>query len=125
MIQTVPYFILGSKLRTPLMQQWHMGVQYQVTANTVLDVSYAGSHGQRLYAFYNGNQIPGGIQGDPPFPALNNQITPISTFRSNSFSNYNSLQASLERRFSKGLQFGLPTPTATHSMTRQALALAL
>jgi len=98
-------YSLDPNLRTPLVQQWHAGLQYQITSNTMLDVSYAGSHGQRLYAFYNGNQIPGGVGADRPFPALNNQITPISTFRSNGFSNYNSLQASLERHFSKGLQF--------------------
>src|SRR5208337_3821322 len=54
---------------------------------------------------YNGNQLPGGVGTNRPFPALNNQISPIYAFRSNGFSNYNSLQASLERRFSKGLQF--------------------
>ena len=98
-------YSLAPDLLTPLVQQWHAGVQYQVTSDTLLDVSYAGSHGQRLYNFYNGNQIIGGVGGERPFPALNNQISPISTFRSNGYSNYNSLQITLERRFSKGLQF--------------------
>jgi hypothetical protein len=98
-------YSLAPDLRTPLIHQWHMGLQYQITADTLLDISYAGSHGQRLYAFYNGNELPGGIGANRPFPALNNQISSIATFRSNGFSNYNSLQTSLERRFSKGLQF--------------------
>ena len=46
---------------------------------------------------------------------MNNQITPISTFRSNGFSNYNSLQASIERRFSKGLQFEI-SYTYSHAL---------
>jgi hypothetical protein len=43
-------------LRTPYNQQWHFGVQYQLPAQTVLDVSYAGSHGLKLFGFYNGNE---------------------------------------------------------------------
>jgi hypothetical protein len=43
-------------LRTPYNQQWHFGVQYQLPGQTALDVSYAGSHGLKLYGFYNGNQ---------------------------------------------------------------------
>ena len=98
-------YSLAPDLRTPLNQQWHLGVQYQLRSNLVAELSYAGSHGQRLYAFYNGNQLEGGNSGDRPFPALNNQINPLATFRSNAFSNYNSLQARLERNFSNGLQF--------------------
>ena len=98
-------YSLAPDLRTPLNQQWHLGLQYQLTTNMIAEVSYAGSHGQRLYAFYNGNQLEGGIGPNRPFPALNNQISPIATFRSNAFSNYNALQARLERNFSNGLQF--------------------
>ncbi len=49
-------YSIQPNLRIPFTQQWHFGVQYQMPAQTVLDVSYAGSHGQRLYGFYNGNQ---------------------------------------------------------------------
>jgi hypothetical protein len=92
-------------LRTPMNHQWHFGMEYQLPGETVLEVSYAGSHGQNLYAFYNGNQIvPVGPPEDHvrPVPNINTQI---STFRSNTFSNYHSLQARLEKRFSRGLQF--------------------
>jgi hypothetical protein len=90
-------------LRTPFTQQWHFGMEYQLPSDTVLEVSYAGSHGQDLYAFYNGNQIApiAPNQGQRPV----SQIGAISTFRSNTFSNYHSLQARLEKRLSRGLQF--------------------
>ncbi len=49
-------YSIQPNLRIPFTQQWHFGVQYQMPAQTVLDVSYAASRGLRLYGFYNGNQ---------------------------------------------------------------------
>ena len=51
-------YSIDPNLRTPYNQQWHFGVQYQMPADTVLDVSYAGSHGLKLFGFYNGNEAP-------------------------------------------------------------------
>lgn len=119
-------YSLSPKLRTPYNQQWHLGFQYELAANTVLDISYGGSRGLKLYTFYNGNQaVPA---TDPQFatlcndPTQNPPVTPLScptaprrpfpavdssiaTFRSDGISNYNSLQVRLERQFSHGLQF--------------------
>jgi hypothetical protein len=61
-------YSIDPNLRTPYTQQWHAGVQYQLPGATVLDVSYAGSHGLKLFGFYNGNQeVP---TADPQFAAL-------------------------------------------------------
>ena len=106
---------------TPYNQQWHLGLQYQLPAETVLEISYAGSRGTKLFAFYNGNQaVPTPDQTAPlaprrPVHTCNTTLLPacdpavfdttISTFRSNAFSNYNSLQARLEKRLTRGLQF--------------------
>jgi Carboxypeptidase regulatory-like domain/TonB dependent receptor len=49
-------YSVDPNLRTPYNQQWHFGVQYQMPADSVLEVSYAGSHGLKLFGFYNGNQ---------------------------------------------------------------------
>ena len=49
-------FSVSPKIRTPYKQQWHLGFQYQLPSQTVLEISYAGSHGPKLYNFYNGNQ---------------------------------------------------------------------
>jgi hypothetical protein len=119
-------YSIDPKIRTPYNQQWHWGFQYQLPADTVLDVSYAGSRGLKLFTFYNGNQaVPA---TDPRFASLCNQpsanppVTPancptaprrpfpavdsgIALFRSDGFSNYHSLQARLEKQFSHGLQF--------------------
>ena len=117
------------------MQQWHLGLEYQLPADTVLEVSYAGSRGLKLFAFYNGNQeTPTANASDPTAPRRPaHEVTPgatgdsctlaayyntpalyncnpaldatINTFRSNTQSNYNSLQVRLEKRYSHGLQF--------------------
>lgn len=118
---TPQLYSLDPNLRTPYNQQWHLGLQYQLPAQTVLEVSYAGSRGQKLYAFYNGNQaVPtvdqtAALAPRRPVHTCNTALLPacdpavfdtvIATFRSNSFSNYNSLQTRLQKRFARGLQF--------------------
>src|SRR5580700_7431774 len=49
-------YSLDPRLVTPYTQQWHLGFEYQLPSDTVLEVSYAGSRGLKLFAFYNGNQ---------------------------------------------------------------------
>ena len=101
-------YSIDPHLKTPMMQQWHLGMEYQLPADTVVELSYAGSHGQRLYGFYNGNQAtpstdPNAPLADRrPFPSVDGTI---DSFRSDTFSNYNSLQARVEKRASHGLQF--------------------
>jgi hypothetical protein len=126
-------YSIDPHLRTPYNQQWHLGLQYQLPAQTLLDVSYAGSHGLKLFGFYNGNQaVPIVDQAAPtaprrtvhrPFPGAPGpcDLNPptysdaancdpvfdvaIATFRSNDVSNYNSLQVRFEKRTTHGLQF--------------------
>jgi len=101
-------YSIDRNLRTPMMQQWHLGFEYQMASQTVLGISYAGSSGQHLYGFYNGNQaLPSPDPAAPlaprrPFPAIDGTI---DAFRSNTSSNYNSLQVSLEKRMTHGLMF--------------------
>src|SRR5581483_7580371 len=99
-------FSLDPNLVTPYMQQWHLSTQYQLPAQTVFEVTYAGSRGLKQYIYLNGNQaLP---STDPnadlaprrPFPAVDGFI---GWFRSAGRSNYNSLQLRAEKRFSHGL----------------------
>ena len=114
---TPTLFSEGPNLPTPYTQQWHFGFQYQLPVQMLLDISYAGSHGADLYGMYNGNQAQPNVAfctalGDSPqtcptaprraFPAVD---AGIDTLRANDYSNYNALQARLEKRFSGGLQF--------------------
>ena len=129
------FYSLSPKLRTPYNQQWHFGLQYQLPGDTVLEASYAGSRGLKLYGFYNGNEAaPIADQNAPTAPrrpahqslpgmgpcdlaqdSFGNYIdagncnpiydVTIPTLRSNDFSNYNSLQLRLQKRPTHGLQF--------------------
>jgi carboxypeptidase family protein/TonB-dependent receptor-like protein len=114
-------FSVDPNLRTPYNQQWHLGFQYQLPGQTVMEISYAGSRGLKLFAFYNGNQaVPTPDQTADfaprrPVHTCNTTLLPdcdpsvfdttINTFRSNAFSFYNSLQARLEKRLTHGLTF--------------------
>jgi hypothetical protein len=123
-------YSLSPHLVTPYTQQWHFGFEYQFPADNVLEISYAGSRGLKLFAFFNGNQAVPVLGTDslptaPRRPA--NDEAPgatgpctladggvncnpaldvaIDTFRSNAESNYNSLQVRLQKRYSHGLQY--------------------
>ena len=131
---TPSLYSIDPHLVTPYTQQWHLGLEYQLPADTVLEFSYAGSRGLKLFAFYNGNQAVPTADATAPTaprrPAHNNNWpgaagpcdlnpptysdaancnpaldTGIGTFRSNTQSNYNSLQVRLEKRYTHGLQF--------------------
>ena len=101
-------YAIDRNIRTPMVQQWHLGLEYQLPSETLIKLSYAGSHGEHLYGFYNGNQaLPSTDPNAPlaprrPFPAVDGTI---DAFRANTISNYNSLQASLEKRMTHGLMF--------------------
>lgn len=123
-------FSINPKIRVPYTQQWHLGFQYQLPGQSVFEASYAGSHGSKLYNFYNGNQAvvdptfcttpPNTVNNCPTdarrparmcdtsvFPPSCNPVfdTSISELRSDGFSNYHSLQVRYEKTFSHGLQF--------------------
>lgn len=122
------FFSVDKNLRTPYMQQWHLGIEHELPGNSVFAVTYAGSKGTKLYTFFNGNQAepsadPAAATAPrrPVSATLIGAATPCSLtnpdscspvfdtgidwFRSTGLSNYHSLQARFEKRFSKGLQF--------------------
>jgi Carboxypeptidase regulatory-like domain/TonB dependent receptor len=115
---TPTLFSESPTLLTPYTQQWHLGFEYQLPSQTMLEISYAGSHGAHLYGMYNGNQAQPNVtfcttNGNTPencptaprrpFPAVDGGI---DTLRANDISNYDALQVHLEKRLSHGLQFG-------------------
>ena len=112
------FFSLDPKLVTPYMQQWHLSTQYELPSNTVFELTYAGSRGLKQYIYLNGNQAA--PNPDPnlpfadrrPFPQLDGSI---GWFRSAGWSNYDSLQTRVEKRFSHGLTF-LASYTWAHAL---------
>jgi hypothetical protein len=121
---TPSLFTIDSKIVTPYMHQWHLSAQYQLPFDTLLDVTYGGSKGTKLFTFFNGNQAA--PSADPtaafaprrPIPAIN---TGINLFNSTGNSHYNSLQVRAEKRFSRGLSF-LVGYTWSHSIDNASSA---
>ena len=102
------------ELQTPYIQQYNFGAQIELARNLVAEVGYVGNRGTHLLQVITLNQ--------PVYNAATNTFTtplaPASILSANknltggmqqvqttSVSRYNSLQMSLTKRFSDGLQF--------------------
>jgi hypothetical protein len=92
--------------RTPYIQQYNIGVQYELMSDIVLDVAYVGNKGTKLNGFRNLNQRAvitnaDGSQsaGARPYPAFGD----IQWMENRVSSTYNSLQLRLEKRFTGGV----------------------
>ncbi len=112
-------FLLGNQ-QMPRTVSYSLGVQRALGFSTVLDVSYVGNFSRHLLWQRNINAIPIGAHFAPanqdptnpgkplpdvflvPFPGWN----ALSYEEFAGTANYNSLQVSLNRRFSRGLMFG-------------------
>ena len=96
--------------KTPYTQQFSLGTQHTFANSWMLDLSYVGALGRKLYRLYDLNQAfapvpfePGAYS--PGLSSLAVQGFGVHLMQSSSVSNYNSLQASVQKRFSHGLQF--------------------
>jgi hypothetical protein len=90
-------------------QSWQLSVQRELVRNTVLDLAYVGNRGSRVLYMTDLNPAapnpPGGNlsvsarQNTRPYPGWGS----ITLSSNGAFSDYNALQAKLERRVSSGL----------------------
>ena len=110
-LPTLPTAISGiyvsPDFRTPYVQQYSLGVQWEVYRNWMAEVGYVGSKGTRLINVYTLNQ--GTAAATAPYTAYgfsnNKVLNGFQMATTDANSNYNSLQASLTKRFSRGLTF--------------------
>ena len=95
----------------PKILEWNFEIQQQVTPNTVVTMGYVASHGYNLLFPVDINQVPEAKlapndQGSRPYPlfqGINSGSGSGGT--NNAVSNYNSLQATIQQRLTRGLQF--------------------
>ncbi len=106
---------------TPTVYNFSFGIQRDLGFQTVLDVAYVGSLGRHLFQQRDLNTLPYGTRflaqnQDPttgrPLPdqflrAPYVGYNAVNYLENASTSNYHSLQVQANRRFSRGLQFGL------------------
>src|SRR5262249_33785647 len=88
----------------PEADQWNFGVQRLLPAQMVLTFDYVGTKGSHLSVLRNPNFLPG-----KPSANFQNRIFPnlgdVQMRENAANSNYNALNATLEKRFSRGLSF--------------------
>ena len=95
----------------PKILQWNVEVQQQLTPTMIVTMAYVASHGYNLLFPVDINQVPEGSlgpndQGLRPYPlflGINSGTGAGGT--NNGVSNYNSLQATIRQRLSRGLDF--------------------
>ena len=124
--QTLFARFFDRNMRTPYIQQFNLGVQYALSPDSVLEMAYVGSRGINLFRQVNINQAKLASEDFPVFNVvLDRNITTnapsnaqlrapfqgvghfgqFTLDQTTAQSTYHSLQASLTRRLSRGLQF--------------------
>ncbi|MBI3683163.1 MAG: TonB-dependent receptor, partial [Acidobacteria bacterium] len=104
--------------------QYNFQIQQQLPKDLVAKVGYVGNLGRRLDTTWDYNQPAAGPGAPGPRRPLVNiapRVVGVTYMTSDGLSNYNSLQASLEKRFSSGLGF-LTAYTLSHSIDTVANA---
>jgi hypothetical protein len=86
--------------------QWNLSLQKQIGNNLVTELSYVGSHGHDLPFPVDINQVP-----KEKLAPVDKQFRPFPIYQgiqgstNNAISNYNSLQAVIQKRMTHGLSF--------------------
>jgi hypothetical protein len=108
-------------IQTPTLYSYTAGFQHDLGWHTVVDVAYVGSQTRHLLQTRNINLVPYGARflaanqdptrpGNPlpdnffrPFPGYGD----INFFENSGIADYSALQTQVNRRFTRGLQFGV------------------
>lgn len=95
--------------RSALIQQYNVQVEQQFGAN-VLNIGYVGNLGQHLPQPMNDINVPlpydsGATSASRPLATVLPNLGGVAWLQSEGISNYNALQTSFQRRFSRGLAF--------------------
>ncbi len=100
-------FAVDQHMRTPYVQNYNLNIQQSLGPATILQISYVGSQGRKLFRVRDLNQAtPGpaaGRQARRPLNATFPQFSNIDILESESAANYNALETYLRQRMWKGL----------------------
>jgi hypothetical protein len=111
-----PQFFMTSDpvFKIPSAWNWNVAVQREVGFNTTVEVAYVGRVGLNMERVRDINQLQPGTLQDPANQGINsNVLRPFKGFAAINLgenaarSTYNGLQLNVNRRFSKGLLFGV------------------
>jgi hypothetical protein len=108
---------IQNDVSTPSTQQWNLNIQYALLHDLVLEVGYVGSHGVHIYGTRDLNTPLLASATNPVRGITTNTVanapqrvpylgySSLLANETNGWTSYNSLQTSLTKRFSHGLQF--------------------
>jgi Carboxypeptidase regulatory-like domain len=91
-------------IKDPMVMQMNLGIQQALPRNILFTVNYVGTLGRSIGVSPNVNQPtpgPGAVAAREPYPLYNT----ISYLEGGASSNYHSLQATLEKRMTRNIQF--------------------
>jgi outer membrane receptor protein involved in Fe transport len=95
------YFV-NPNLRTPYIYQYNLSIQRELIRNTTLEVSYLGSSSHKLTSLYDSNPMTLGTNlriFDAQPGVATNSFSYLDTFANVGGAHYNSLAASIAKRF--------------------------
>ncbi|HEV8159195.1 MAG TPA: TonB-dependent receptor [Pyrinomonadaceae bacterium] len=107
----IALFATDINQRTPYIFNYNANVQQQLFKDTVLQVSYVGSQGRKLYRVRDINQATPGPaatrQSRRPFNGRFPQYSFINYLEASASSNYNAFQANVRQRLTSGLNLNV------------------
>jgi hypothetical protein len=102
-------YYVNPNLRTPYIYQYNLSVQHQLAYDLVLEANYVGSSSHKLTGLVDSNPIVPGttarIFAQQP-GAVNSNYSYLDTFDNVGKAHYNSLEGSLQKRYSSVKFFG-------------------
>ncbi|MBA3601499.1 MAG: hypothetical protein H0W45_09740 [Acidobacteria bacterium] len=107
----IALFATDINQRTPFIFNYNVNVQQQLFKDTVLQVSYVGSQGRKLYRVRDINQATPGPaatrQSRRPFNGIFPQYSFINYLEGSASSSYNAFQANVRQRLTSGLNLNV------------------
>lgn len=96
---------IDDNFKNPYTHNWFLGVQHQLPAQLVAEVSWIGSAGHHLVNISNVNRYNGDMLGDNTFNGFNSSFSAINMARTTSNSIYNGATLAVRRHFRQGVSF--------------------
>jgi hypothetical protein len=102
----IPIFAVDRHLRTPYIHNYNLNLQHELRPGTVVQASYVGSEGVKLFRVRDLNQATAGPgatrQQRRPFNSQFPEFSFINYLETSANSNYNALQTTIKQRVGTG-----------------------
>lgn len=91
-------------IKDPMYEEWNFEVEHSINSSTTLNLNYVGNHG--YHETFQNENVNAGIPGFAGLPATSpdSRFTIVNQVETEAVSNYNGLTASIQHRFTHGLQ---------------------